>query len=133
MPQHTMDKHSSMLVVGLMTGTSLDGIDVAICDVSLDIAGVPHIELKAFEMIDYPIGFSAFIKQLLEAANWEDISYLHSHCLASMLMLFLKPHANIIFQMRKIETNRNARANGTASSVSDRKVRTQYRLYSSIG
>lgn len=75
--QKTIDKHSPMLVVGLMTGTSLDGIDVAICEVYSDTAGIPRIELKAFEMINYPIGFSAFIKQLLEKPIWEDISYLH--------------------------------------------------------
>lgn len=73
-----IDKQNTpILVCGLMTGTSLDGIDVAICDISANASGIPTMELKAFEMIDYPNGFSAFIKQLLEHPNWEGISYLH--------------------------------------------------------
>ena len=75
--QESIDKHSPMLVVGLMTGTSLDGIDVAICEVCSDSAGIPRIQLKAFEMIEYPLGFSEFIKELLQQPNWEDVSYLH--------------------------------------------------------
>lgn len=65
-----------MLIAGLMTGTSLDGIDVAICDIS-NSEGRPKCELLAFDMLDYPAGFADYVRSVICTPNWEDISFLH--------------------------------------------------------
>lgn len=75
--QFNIDKYTQSLVCGLMTGTSLDGIDVAFCNINSDIEEKYHLELLAFEMIDYPEGFSNFVSQLLTNPNWDDISFLN--------------------------------------------------------
>ncbi len=63
------------LICGVMTGTSLDGIDVAFCNFSL--TEKLTVNLKHYSTLKYPDGFADFIKELLSNPNWRYISFLN--------------------------------------------------------
>lgn len=58
---YNIAKKDSRLIVGLMSGTSLDGLDIALCKVNG--SGIhTHIEMLAFETIEYSNSFREDIK-----------------------------------------------------------------------
>ena len=65
-------------IIGLMSGTSVDGLDIAFCKIS----GSGHestIELKAFETIPYTPDFKAEIKEVFskKLVDFEKLTLLN--------------------------------------------------------
>ena len=59
-------KKPSRLIIGLMSGTSLDGLDVALCKVSghgMDT----KVEVLAFDTVDYDDDYKQKIKKALSS------------------------------------------------------------------
>ncbi len=67
---------SKMRVCGLMTGTSLDAIDIAIVDFTKDI-GMINMQLIDYTSVDFPDAFRSKIKNLLNTPTLSDISDLN--------------------------------------------------------
>jgi len=64
------------LVIGLMSGTSVDGIDAALVKISGNYTDT-LIEAFAFENIPYPFGMQERIFQLFENASAKDICHMN--------------------------------------------------------
>lgn len=64
----------SDIICGVMTGTSLDGIDIAFCKFNI-ANSTQNIDLIAYETVDYPVGFGDYMKKLLRNPTWRDISF----------------------------------------------------------
>ena len=64
------------LVIGLMSGTSVDGIDAALVKISGNYTDTV-VEEVAFENIPYPIGMQERIFQLFENASAKDICHMN--------------------------------------------------------
>ena len=88
----------SRLIIGLMSGTSLDGLDMALCQIT-GAGSASKVELLHFETVDYSNQFKQGIKEVFAKQNIE----LEKLCLlnprialqhATMIKVFLK-HANI--------------------------------------
>lgn len=60
-------------VIGLMSGTSLDGLDIACCQFELE-AGQWHFTLKQAESIDYPEAFRQRLKSSVNLSSVELLS-----------------------------------------------------------
>ncbi|BFH61995.1 anhydro-N-acetylmuramic acid kinase [Paenibacillus azoreducens] len=54
MKRETLDKHSSRYAVGLMSGTSVDGIDAAVIELADRQEGSISVQMIAFENVPYP-------------------------------------------------------------------------------
>lgn len=84
-------------IIGLMSGTSVDGLDIALCQIS----GSGHttiIELKAFETITYAPAFKAAIKEVFskKMVDFEKLTLLNPWVAleqSKMILTFLKNHA----------------------------------------
>ncbi len=55
-----LSRKKSRLVIGLMSGTSADGLDAALVRIS-GRPGGPHVRLIAFETIPYPRGYRSYL------------------------------------------------------------------------
>lgn len=84
----------SRLIIGLMSGTSLDGLDIALCKINGEGVGT-KVSLLAFETIPY----SASCKQMIQSVFSKDSVALQQLCLvneklgqvhAGMINAFLK-------------------------------------------
>jgi anhydro-N-acetylmuramic acid kinase len=83
-------------IIGLMSGTSVDGLDIALCQIS----GSGHetsIELKAFETIAYAPDFKAEIKEVFskKMVDFEKLTLLNPWVAlqqSAMILSFLKKH-----------------------------------------
>jgi anhydro-N-acetylmuramic acid kinase len=81
-------------IIGLMSGTSVDGLDMALCNIS----GSGHdtvIELAAFETASYGPDFKAEIKSVFskQEVNLEKLTLLHpwvAQQQAALILAFLK-------------------------------------------
>mgnify|MGYP002777118023 CR=1 FL=1 len=81
-------------IIGLMSGTSVDGLDIALCYIS----GSGHetsIQLKAFETIPYAPGFKHEIKAVFskQMVDFEKLTLLHPWIAiqqSNMILEFLK-------------------------------------------
>src|SRR3989442_7315216 len=65
-----------MYVIGLMSGTSADGVDAAL----VDIRGTGHdlkITLKAFRTFPYPTAFRERLLQAMTGGTVEDVCHLN--------------------------------------------------------
>src|SRR5437870_12785713 len=65
-----------MYVIGLMSGTSADGVDAAL----VDIRGTGHdlkITLKAFRTFPYPTAFRERLLQAMTGGTMEDVCHLN--------------------------------------------------------
>src|SRR2546426_3356986 len=65
-----------MYVIGLMSGTSADGVDAAL----VDIRGTGHdlkIKLKAFRTFPYPTVFRERLVQAMAGGTVEDVCHLN--------------------------------------------------------
>src|SRR5713101_5478018 len=66
-----------MYVIGLMSGTSADGVDAAL----VDVRGVGHdlkITLKAFRTFPYPTAFRERLLQAMTGGTVEDVCHLNA-------------------------------------------------------
>jgi anhydro-N-acetylmuramic acid kinase len=66
-----------MLVIGLMSGTSADGVDAAL----VDIAGTGHqltLKLVAFRTYPYAVGFRVRLLKAMTEGGIPEISYFHA-------------------------------------------------------
>src|SRR5437867_8221349 len=66
-----------MYVIGLMSGTSADGVDAAL----VDIRGTGHdlkIKLKAFRTLPYPTVFRERLVQAMTSGTVEDVCHLNA-------------------------------------------------------
>ncbi len=70
-----LEINSNDIVCGIMTGTSLDGVDIAFS--KFDINNSLKIELLGYSTLPYPPSFSNYVKQLISNPNWRDISFLN--------------------------------------------------------
>src|SRR5213594_4730295 len=65
-----------MYVIGLMSGTSADGVDAAL----VDIRGTGHdlkITLKAFRSFPYPTAFRERLLQAMTGGTVEDVCHMN--------------------------------------------------------
>jgi len=69
-------------IIGLMSGTSLDGLDIALCDVS-GSGRETEVELRAFTTVDYSAKQKKRLRQIssVETVSLRDLCYMHT-CLA---------------------------------------------------
>jgi anhydro-N-acetylmuramic acid kinase len=93
---YEVSKKDSRLIIGLMSGTSLDGLDVALCVISGNGLNT-QLELIAFETFAYNQKIKQKLKQLSFKVqnNLEDICLMNKElaCLhAQMINLFLANH-----------------------------------------
>jgi len=81
----------SRLIVGLMSGTSLDGLDVALCEIT-GYGRNTEISLKAFESVPYDSSFVLTIRSVFSknSIDLEKLTLLHSQ--------IAKVHARIVNQ-----------------------------------
>ncbi|TLY24195.1 MAG: anhydro-N-acetylmuramic acid kinase, partial [Nitrospirae bacterium] len=66
-----------MYVLGLMSGTSADGVDAAL----VDVRGTGHglkITLKAFRTFPYPTAFRERLLQAMTSGTVEDVCHLNA-------------------------------------------------------
>ncbi|MBX9785603.1 MAG: anhydro-N-acetylmuramic acid kinase [Chitinophagaceae bacterium] len=83
-------------IIGLMSGTSVDGLDIALCKIS----GSGHdtaLTLKAFETISYSADFKAEIKSVFskKSVDFEKLTLLNPWVAlqqATMILEFLNKH-----------------------------------------
>jgi anhydro-N-acetylmuramic acid kinase len=86
---YTISKKKSRKIIGLMSGTSLDGLDVALCEVTGD--GIQtSIKLVEFETVSFPTDFKNEVKEIFSKKNidLEKLTLLNSW--------IAQQHANII-------------------------------------
>lgn len=69
MKSELLDKHSSRYAVGLMSGTSVDGIDAAVVSITDNPDGTMSVQLIAFENTPYPAGVRQDIFNLFDPAQ----------------------------------------------------------------
>lgn len=62
-------KPKAMIVAGVMSGTSADGVDVAICRVSPGAEGVPRVKVMAHHAMKYPAKLRAATLAAMDAKN----------------------------------------------------------------
>ncbi len=67
-----------MNVIGLMSGTSADGVDAAIVDVQLD-GDRPAIRLLAFETFPYPAGLRPRLLALASGDGTDEVCHLNAY------------------------------------------------------
>ena len=67
-----------MNVIGLMSGTSADGVDAALVDIRAG-AGRPALRLLAFETFPYPPGLRARILAAASGGSTEDVCHLNAY------------------------------------------------------
>jgi anhydro-N-acetylmuramic acid kinase len=79
------------LMIGLMSGTSMDGLDIALCSIS-GTGEQTTLELQAFETVDYPEEIS---RELREIVSREQVSLQKVCLLNSMLGNY---HADLILE-----------------------------------
>lgn len=75
----SLEGKEQVLAVGLMSGTSMDGVDAAV--VEMDMDGVhPRVELKGFVSNPYPEELRESLAELASGAQMtaEDVAMLHS-------------------------------------------------------
>ncbi|HEX4956759.1 MAG TPA: anhydro-N-acetylmuramic acid kinase [Lacibacter sp.] len=92
----TLAQKKQRSIIGLMSGTSVDGLDIALCRIS----GSGHntaIELAAFETIPYPTDFKDEIKSVFskKEVNLEKLTLLHPWVAlqqSALILKFLKKH-----------------------------------------
>lgn len=70
----------SRTIIGLMSGTSLDGLDIALCEI-YGSGKRTEIELKAFETISYNPNFKSRLKDITSVpkAVLQEVTLLHSY------------------------------------------------------
>lgn len=71
---HRMAQRETRRIVGLMSGTSLDGLDVAVCDIS-GSGETTGLELVAFNTVPYDPSFREEIRRVF-ARSQVDLAYL---------------------------------------------------------
>jgi anhydro-N-acetylmuramic acid kinase len=123
-------KKKSRLIIGLMSGTSLDGLDVALCKVSY--SGIDtEVELLNFETIDYDETYKNKIKQVFakQETDLEQITLLNpwvgtlhgemvNHCLAKWKVNasdidVIASHGQTIYHCPKHQHSQKDFGNGT--------------------
>jgi anhydro-N-acetylmuramic acid kinase len=83
-------------IIGLMSGTSVDGLDIALCQIS-GSGYETEINLKAFETIAYAPDFKAEIKEVFskKMVDFEKLTLLNPWVAlqqSQMILSFLKKH-----------------------------------------
>jgi anhydro-N-acetylmuramic acid kinase len=79
------------LIIGLMSGTSMDGLDIALCRIS-GTGEITQLELQAFETVDYP---DEIFRDLREIVSREQVSLQKICLLNSVLGNY---HADLILE-----------------------------------
>ena len=69
----------SMVVAGVMSGTSADGIDVAVCRIEADAEGQPKIEVAGHHAFPYPASVRSAVLRAMaaESISVAELSRLH--------------------------------------------------------
>jgi anhydro-N-acetylmuramic acid kinase len=67
-----------MLIIGLMSGTSADGVDAALVEI-LPARERPAVRLLAFETLPYPAGLRERILAVASAGSSAEICHLHAY------------------------------------------------------
>ncbi|MGJ1433856.1 anhydro-N-acetylmuramic acid kinase [Sphingobacterium spiritivorum] len=60
---YALAQKQERMIIGLMSGTSLDGLDVALCKISGSGSNT-HLELVAFETMDYEPQFRTYVREV---------------------------------------------------------------------
>ena len=75
---YEISQKKSRLIIGLMSGTSLDGLDIALCKINGEGVGT-KVSLMAFETIPY----TSYCKQMIQSVFSKDSIALQQLCLAN--------------------------------------------------
>lgn len=84
-------KKDSRLILGLMSGTSLDGLDIALCEISGHGLST-HLELKNFQTIPYRPEFQSLIRQIFSLRE------IDQQTLSGLNALIARTHAQLVLR-----------------------------------
>jgi anhydro-N-acetylmuramic acid kinase len=67
------------LIIGLMSGTSLDGLDIALCEIA-GTGNETNITLREFKTVSYPREFTKRLRKIVsvEQVSMQEVCLLHS-------------------------------------------------------
>ena len=80
-------------ILGVMSGTSLDGLDLALCQFNFDDK-ITHFKLLSFETIEYDLFWKEKLQNAfkMSARQYFELNALYGEFIANQTALFLKRH-----------------------------------------
>ena len=105
---HAVSQKDSRLIVGLMSGTSLDGLDVALCEIS-GAGKQTKVELLEFETHDYNENFKNHIREIFakKEGDFQKLTLLNAY--------IGKYHGELILRSLKKWNRKSAEIDAIAS------------------
>ncbi len=103
--QRQLNKPKSMIVAGVMSGTSADGVDVALCRIRLGADGGPKLKLLGHAAFPYPAAVRRAVLAAMDAPaiSLAEVSRLHWRLGALYADCIAKAAEQIGFKIAKLD------------------------------